>query len=132
GFWSNEDNPLLSVMLALMRPGRVSPDFLGPVDIARSQNADFHRSTSSEPLESDHIGRHLWHEGERCFDFPIVYGAYRRSPACFTAPTSQTGQSLKILPQAVPHKLLGSRPPKHTANTGHMLVNSADCQIILY
>jgi len=62
------------MMLSLVLPRNISPDFPAAVDVQGSQAADFPRACPRQPLELHHIANHEGQMGQRRIYGIIVHG----------------------------------------------------------
>ena len=75
-FRTNGDDPLSPVMLGLVSVGPVEPDFRRQVDVAGAEIANILRTTTGDPLKTDHI-RHDGRQMGQCGLYGrIVHGLH--------------------------------------------------------
>jgi len=126
---TDKDDPLAAVVLTLVGFGHVSPNVVGPIDIAGSEETHFRRPAPRLALEADHVRYDTGQVGQRGFDRRITDRRNRLRLAGLTSTPTQARECGQRLVYLGPDKLFGHSPTEHAANAANVLVNCRYRQI---
>jgi hypothetical protein len=95
--WSDEDSPLPSMVLGLVRSRRVDPDRLRSINITQPQRGRFIRTHARVSLELNHRRDGFRHMLQHRFDLIIGYRLDRIGFTGLGPPSSQSADGLEAM-----------------------------------